>query len=369
MTIFHCEGFETIGNTATSGADLETRIGKIDRYTWQEVSGGHTDPIQLVDDFETDGNALRLPLGLASRESYIRHEWPTAYKVTTNSSHPEIAIGFRMYNADMNPGAARKIWQYMTAATSPSCTLGVASNGVDLTWNDPTGTVTISGVLTVDTWHYIEAHFKPTTSAAGGFVIVYVDGTEVYNSGARTLVTFTFSASYGTRIGLGSSDNEVGSNRPILDDWYELEVDGVTHTGRLGSVRIKRLTPSSDATPNDWSPASGADNYAMVDGVDWGTSDYVEAAATAEDDHYGLSALAGADQVHALQVDVVCVAVDGTPTLHVGFDNGTADESSEGVIGTVSSVCKRALFTTDPSGAAWSQASANSVEATQRMTE
>ena len=369
MTIFHYEGFETIGTTSSTGADLEARIPKYPGYTFQEVSGGHTDLIALVDDFATEGLALRLPLGLSSRGSYLRSEWPAAFKASTNSGHPVMAAGFRWYNSATSPAYARSIWNFMTSATGLGPTLGVASNGVDLTWTDNTGAVTISDVLSVDEWHFIEIEYKPVPSSNGGYVKLYVDGTEVYHGAGRSLVSFTFFSSYGTRLGVSTANNEVGGNRPAIDDWYNMSIDGVTHTTPLGDIRVKLLTPTSDATPNDWAPSAGADNFAMIDEQSWNETDYVEGDVTGDDDHYGLETLSGTDAVHALQIDVVCKATNGTPTLHVGFDDGTADEESGGVIGTASTKVVRKLFPLDPSGSAWNETSVNDVEATQRMTE
>ena len=105
-----------------------------------------------------------------------------------------------------------------------------------------------------------------------------------------------------------------------------------------------------------------------MDNVNWETADYVDATATGDDDHYGLTTLA-ADAVHGLDIRVVCEAVDGTPNLHIGFDDGaTADEEDMGTIATGGAVCKRQFFETAPT-AYWDASEVNAVEATQRMTE
>jgi len=369
MTLFHYEGFETIGTTSSTGAQLETRYNKYPLSLFQETSGGHTGDIALIDDYLTEGLALQMPPAQTSRGTFLRSEWPASFRATTNSSHPVMVNGFRYFNYASSPAAQRTVWGYMTGSTAAVASLSVAANDVDLIWTDAAGSATISSVLTADTWHFIEIEWKPTTSANGGFTKVYVDGTNVYDSGSRSIVSLTFSVSFGTRIGVIGTANESGGGRGAYDDWYQLSLDGVNHTTPLGDVRVKLLTPTSDDTPNDWSRSTGADNYALVDGTNWDETSYVEADVTGEDDHYGLETLTGVDTVHALQIDVVCQATDGTPTLHVGFDDGTASEQSGGVIGTASTSVVRKLFTLDPSGSAWTETSVNDVEATQRMTE
>lgn len=202
-----------------------------------------------------------------------------------------------------------------------------------------------------------------------------VDGSQVANLTSQSISAFTFLTGWGIRIGAGGAGfNQTAGENFAIDDVYQLEVDGVDHTGPIsdiaaGEIRVLLLSPTSDAIPNDWTPSAGGDNYALIDEQDWATADYVDATTTADDDHYGLTTLEGTVGVHGVQIDVVCIAVDGTPNLHIGLDNGVADEEDMGTIGTGSTVQKRMLFETDPGGGAWSESDVNAVEATQRMTE
>lgn len=369
MTLFHLEGFETLGNAATTAANLEARISAIPQQTFVELSGGHSTDVALISDFETTGLALEFPEGTSARGTLVRLEWPSAYKVTTNSSHPTMVFGFRYYNADTDPNAVRTIWQHLIGATSPEANLQTSADSLDLIWNDNTGSQTISSVLSVNTWHYIEIEFKATTSANGGFVKIYVDNTEVYNGASRNITTFPFSTSYGVRFGLIASANETAGNQPAFDDIYQLEIDGVDHSARLGPCRVLLLKPDADATPNNWSPSSGATNFNIVNKINWATGTYVEADVTGDDDHYSMDTLPAVTTVHALQIDALVEAVDGTPNLHLGFDDGTADETDVGTIATGSTTVGRSIHTDDPSGTAWTQSTVNSAELTQRMTE
>jgi len=368
MTVFLCEGFETLGVKSDTGSTLESRLGTMQRMSFTERNGGLSGDIELIDDFQTEGLALQIPLGESARGAYVTFEWPSAFKYTCNGSHPVMVIGFRFYNADLTPNTEYKLLQYLTGATAVGATLEVAANGTDLVWDDSDPDATISSVLTLDTWHYIEVEFKPTTDTNGGSVTIYVDGSQVYNATNRKIVNFTFLSSWGLRIG-GEFGGNVTSGQTAIDDLYCLEEDGVDDTGPLGASRVLLLSPSSDDTPNDWGRSTGSDNYALIDEQDWDTSDYVEATSNGDDDHYGLTTLNAVDSVHALQIDVVCEATDGTPNLHIGFDDGTADEVDVGTVSTGSESHFRELFEKDPSDADWSVSNVNSAEATQRMTE
>jgi len=368
MTVFLFDGFETLGVKGDAGSTLESRLGTIQLRDFNTRNTGHSDDIELIDDFENVGLALQLPLGQSARGTFIRYQWPTAHTYSTNSSHPVMVAGFRLYNADLSPNEKYDLFHFLTGTVFVGATLVVAANGTDLIWEDDDTDVTISSVLTLNTWHYIEIEFKPTGDTDGGFVTIYVDGSQVYNETNRDVISSTFNSSWGMRIG-ALYDGNITSGKPAIDDVYALEVDGVDHTGPLGPCRVLLLSPSSDDTPNDWGRSTGSDNYALIDEQDWDTTDYVEATSNGDDDHYGLTTLGSVDEIHALQIEVVCEATDGTPNLHIGFDNGTADEVDVGTVSTGSESHFSELFEKDPSNATWTVANVNSVEATQRMTE
>lgn len=384
MTVFYCEGFETVGDLSTAGATVQANISATDSggdggMTFTSVTGGHGGDVSLIAGKDSIGLALEFPDLDTARAEWIDIEFPDGsgrhadYKVSTNGSVPEFCCGFRVYvPATITPSYGTiNIWQFMLSSSSVQSTLSITNSGADLTWTPQSGSPTvIAGVLTPGEWNYVELWFKPTNSANGGFMNVYVDGSNVATIASQNVVSGTFFTTYGVRLGAGWSDSsQTGGENIAFDDIYCMHVDGVTHTGPLGDSKVVLLSPTSDLTPNDWTPSTGSDNYALIDEQDWDTSDYIDATTTGDADHYDLTTLAAADAVHGLRIDCVCIAVDGTPTLHLGFDDGTADEESLGVIGTGSTVQRYKFFETDPSGGAWDATSVNAVEATLRMTE
>lgn len=368
MTFIMIEGFETVGDKSTTGADVETNLEK-GLYQFFHFWGHSGGPV-LIDNDEADGTlALRMPSTTTSGgRANLRYELPSAYQVSMNGSHWDVVMGFRFRNAGSSPtvSAEREFWSWEQGGSSVCELHYEPDNSGDLIWDDLTGNITAPGALTPGGWNYVEIEFKPASSS-NGYVRVYVDGNLVINESSRSTAQ-SFYTSRGFALDMATSTPGTGSDFIAFDDVYLLDADGSTHTERLGERRVIVTVPNSDETPNDWTPASGVDNYAMLDGVEPDNAVYVEADTSGDDDHYGLTDIS-ASNVECLQIDVECVSTDGSPTLHVGFDDGTADEVSGGVIGTGSNTVVRALFPTDPSGAAWSQTSVNSVEATQRMTE
>ncbi len=377
MTVFFCDGLESYGDTTSTGSSVETLIAATNNTFYDNVSGGHAGgTVSLINDFETVGFALEFPDGESARGEYIRYEHPDGtgrfadYKVPTDASAPVLCVGFRFYNAEILPASTitSTIFQAMNSASGAAFSLKVKSDNVTLQIVDNDATThDADTTMSKDTWHYIEIEWKQTTA---GYGKVYLDGNLVIDTGTVDMAGFTFFETWGFRIGFGcAGGNQTGGNNLAIDDIYEMEIDGVEHTAPLGASRVLAMRPTSDATPNDWTPSTGSDNYALIDETDVSTTDYVDATATTNDDHYGLSAIENVSSVHAMRVDVACVAVDGTPTLHIGFDDGTADEQSMGVVSTGSTQNFQQTFEEDPSNAAWTESSAEAIEATQRMTE
>ena len=71
-------------------------------------------------------------------------------------------------------------------------------------------------------------------------------------------------------------DNDPGdlSRTTWIDDWYLVD-STVMDATQLGGFSIRRRAPISDATPNDWTPSTGTDHFAVVDEVPFSTSDYL----------------------------------------------------------------------------------------------
>lgn len=366
MSWIAIEGFEVYGDTSTADADVETAINKRPLLEY-ETGASDPGPPSLIDDFEATGYALRMPATLSGEESRVEFEFPASFQQTTNGSVPVYLIAARIFVPDDAAEASKVLWRFKSAdAGGNLIILSVAGNGTDLTWDDSSTTATISGAVTPGEWNYIEAEFKPTSSGNGGYAKVWVDDSSVYDSGARNIAA-TFFSTWGIefvaqQLLSGTGDEWIG-----FDDIALYTIDGATHTERLGPMRIARLAPTSDGGPNDWSPSTGTDNFAVIDEVELDTADYVEATTDGDDDHYGLESMPSATAVHCVQLDVECIATSGTPTLHFGFDDGSADEDSEGPIGTGSNTVARGQFGQDPSGSDWTESSVNTVEATIRF--
>jgi len=371
MTVFRIDGFETYGDTGTSNADIETRIADSFQTTFQSLNGGFSGSKSLI--AATNGFAMQFPqLGSAQGE-FLVYEFPngsfrhTNLKVSTNASIKENVCGFRFYCPDITDNLTVELFAAMTSASSSASSVSLLSGTGVRVRDASSGDHDATGVFTKGAWHYVEVEYKLAPASAGGYMKVYVDGTEVVDTGSVNITTFTFFSQYGLRLGVKASANQTDTSEFFaLDDMYVLYYDGVIDSAPLGNCQVIPLKPDADASPNDWTPSSGTDNFAMIDGDDWDTGTYVE-GSSGNDDHYTAVDLGSVDAVHAVQFTTIVQGQTSASDLQIGCDNGTADEQNMGSIGTGSVVSKHQCHEVDPSGSAWTQSSVNSVESTQRV--
>ena len=230
------------------------------------------------------------------------------------------------------------------------------------------GTTTLgtssAGVITHNTWHYIEA--KVFVDNSVGTVDVYVDGTSVLSLTSQdTKDNNTRDANiYSIRISGASVDCE-------HDDIYIADTTGLTNNDILvGPLAIEALTPDADGTTNNFTPLSGLTNWEMVDDGNAPDDDttYVSSGTVSDQDLYSFGDMTGFGETIGSVVAV-------QPMMHLRKEhtgprvmrclarNGlTTVEGGDGVCGTEWRYLKH-IYETDPDGGgAWDETAVNSAE-------
>lgn len=352
MTILRLDGFETLGNTSTSGSDVGARLDL--RYDVDQ-SGGLSPT--LVDDYESNGFALRFPNTGVGQDYRLEWVLPAALQVTQNASVGTFVFGARVKIPTSSAG--KTLFHWMTGSGSSNMSLSVNDAGTDIILSS--GSVTISSVVTPGEWHYIEWEFKPTSSANGGYQKVHVDGVEEYDSGPQS-VSASFFAAYGLTLEGPQNLSGVGDNWVAYDDVVLTHLDGVDHTAALGPRRIFRTSVTADSSVM-WSPSTGADNYAMIDELEFDDTDYVESSVDGDEDRYTLTD-APSGSVEAVQMELECFnTTGGTPVVYIGVHDGTEASVSETVDDTVNNTFIYGVFEERPSGGEWNSTWFSSAEA------
>jgi hypothetical protein len=237
----------------------------------------------------------------------------------------------------------------MLNGTSQVCDFRVTSTGaIQATRDGNVLGTSAPGVITADTWKYIEV--EVVRSSTVGVANVFVNGVSVLaltgqNTGSADIDKFSFSAA-GADI--------------KLDDMY------VTDTStRLGEVRIDGIYPTADTATKDWTASTGSSNYACVDEATFNTSDYVSAGSAAKKDYYAVGDLSFDPlTIHAVTVMSMVKKDDATTRT---FRNNVKSSATEGHgdthgLGT-SFVIYADIFPLDPNGSvAWTQSSVNAAQ-------
>jgi len=134
-----------------------------------------------------------------------------------------------------------------------------------------------------------------------------------------------------------------------------------------GAPYIYGLTPNADGATNEWTPSTGADNYALVDEVPANATDYNSSTVSGEVDLYAFSNLPDTDvwSVNSVQVSAYA-KTPGPPEdeyLQIGARSAGVDFFDAPHQLSTSFAQHSSIFETSPAtGSAWTQDEVNSCE-------
>jgi hypothetical protein len=351
------EGFETVGTETGLANEAKTRPRLLLRYPNSVTAGlGGADRSYLVDDKWSEGYAFTPGVGPFSGGNVIRYDFGTDYDTEAPgdaSNGTTFTCGFRVHiPLAATSWTAFDHWGVQNPGIAWARNIQIeVQNSVDLlVFSYPAGVQTlqetVAGVLTPNSWHYIEVNFKIADSP-NGVLEVYLDGTQVTSiGGVDTNNTQVYAHDY-LRFGCVNSANYIA-----YDDIYLAVGQPLT------PQRVYSLPPTSDSAAA-WTPDSGTDNYARIDenGVDDPpTTGYVD-GTTGQKDKYGCTDLAAVGDanktLNAAKVEVECLDTGATgPTIQVGIDIGGEDGTAE----TVSDAANYQVFSHHVSSAGWQEA-------------
>lgn len=157
----------------------------------------------------------------------------------------------------------------------------------ELRWNASTHTYDayVNGVLfkagtvevSVNTWFHVQVHL---TLADAGNITVLIDGHQSINQNGDTQPSAAAGCEYVYITG--------GSHFSGYD-YIDNLVWG--YGGLLGDQRVYDKRPNADTALIEWTPSTGASNYALEDETPQSDTDYNEAATDGLQDEFELSAL------------------------------------------------------------------------------
>lgn len=228
----------------------------------------------------------------------------------------------------------------------------------------PSGTqiaISTAGVLDGN-WHYVEVY--AVVHATTGRLTVKVDDVTVIDFTGNTRNGGTSTNIDGVRFRTG---RYVGGSTAIsLDDFYVCDTAGTTNNTFLGDVRVQSMTPSGAGSSTQLTPTGSANNYANVAEAPYNNATYNSSSTVGQRDTYALSDLvAGTATVLATQSVAHMQKSDaGTANAKIALKSGASvyyDTTQS--LGTSPTVFAQLREVDPATGAAWTVANANALEA------
>jgi len=345
MSLRWMEGFETFGTTTGSLVEdiLNRKYGKFHGVSL----ANYCSEVKLATG-RTGGYALQGAFSYPRTYQYFYYVVPADDIPTNDTWIVGMAVKFESSFPDdkeilvIGRLASSTYYQFSIKVQSDGRLSARGGGGSHLA-------TTSAPALALDTWHYVEA--KVVCHDTAGSYEIRIDSVNVLSDsdvdtrggGDSRFVRFQF-----------------GSYYQYLDDIYICDIDGTTNNEFLGRVVIEGIFPSADGDASDWTPASGTDNYAMVDDIptDDDTS-YVENNTEGAEDLYGYADLSTitTEPILGLQVntDVRMNEFPGEIDLHQSVKSGstTSDGDATNIAMNDYVVATRVLETDPDTGSAW----------------
>jgi hypothetical protein len=230
-----------------------------------------------------------------------------------------------------------------------------AAGGVFKVWSGLRATLLGSATVTLSGgWHWIDIRYKHDASA--GVMEVWLDETRIINVTGADTAPLTNSAL--TYFSLGDP-NQSSTQRATVAGVIVTDAT----TGRVGDCRIEAMPPTSDASPNQGTPSTGTNHYAVVDEPQYNTSDYITMPNTSGDKEvFGHGPMVSTPAV-VISVKVLTISQKSDAGSFVleplVISNGTEGDGPSQQL-QVSWGTQNALFDVDPhTSAAWTYANVN----------
>jgi hypothetical protein len=219
-------------------------------------------------------------------------------------------------------------------------------------WVDGTLIFTSAATYSLGIYYYLEVTYNGTTGAWE----MFVDNASI-GSGTATLTGVTFD-----RIGIysGQGIGASSSGQVYFDDVY------VSDGTRYGDIVVEYSFPDTDTANADWTPASGADGFAMVDNAPANPAQYIETSTINDISDFDVAdPTATVFQVFAVMVTSVALRTGASvEEFNTRLISGaTVGVGATNVAPQTTAAYRRDIFDTDPdTGIAWTPAGVSGLQ-------
>ena len=216
---------------------------------------------------------------------------------------------------------------------------------------------TIANAFVLQSFFWIEA--KVVAGTGNGSLEVRINGNQVFFNGTLTIAPIN-SVTIGKPGEVGGLTAEA-----IFDDWVVWDDTGVSANDFMGDTFVIVAPPNADGTPNDWTPSTGSDRFAMVNATTPNDATFVSASNTGQAQEFGHAAVnlpvgavaAIAAQTRAFKSDA------GAADYRLGIASGSAKGMSNDIALATGVVAHAHIQNVDPAtGLPWTQAGAQAAQ-------
>lgn len=350
MTFRRGDSFDLYSGISSGGFPLSTR------YTFGH-DAGPAGSYGLITGRFGSGQALRISdTGNTANVVFANEGFRDAYQAFTFS-----AAVRRSAMDIINTGVGARILRFRTVLTV-QLMIGVDFLGrVVVGRTDFAATLlgrSAAGVIRPGNWHTFDCEVEIDNSA--GRVSIYVDGALVLNiTGADTQTHATSNTVDNYDLCLETLSGVVNCD---FDDSYELDVA----TRLLQPIKAEVLRPDSDVGPNQWTPTTGVDHWAMVDdATSDGDASTLTDATVGHKDRMGLVDLSTTPTaIYAIQAVTVARKTDaGLRQIRLNLHSGSSVANGHDQTLGVNFAAEYDVWETDPdTAAAFNASGVNNLE-------
>ena len=219
-------------------------------------------------------------------------------------------------------------------------------------------------ILQLDTYYYIE--LKATiNNTTGSYEVRVNEQTRLSATGVDTQVSANASAD---RIRKWARVGDFDDGH-FIDDGYAANGEAGNVTDFIGDRVVSAKRPNSDASPNQWDPVSGVDNFAMVDDDDPDDdSTYNTSTTSAQKDMFGFEDISDIDNDDIAGVMMKLLprlTLAGSRDIKTKYKQGVTEVDGEThTVDDTAYSYKTEIQERDPTDdAAWTRAKIDSLEA------
>lgn len=334
-------------------------------FLWMD-SFDHYATAQIGAKYPTNGGSPAISSGNGRRSSDCLRLDAAADTITTPNAAPgntTVVCGAAIELASL--GATAELFTVVTTAGAVQMCITVKTDGAiearrGTSGGTLLGTSASTGIISAGAYAYVE--LKALISTTVGTVEVKVNGTTVLT------LTGQNNANNGTNDWTAVKLLGNASIASIdYDDFYVLDGTGSAPLNTfLGDVRVDARMPTADGATTQWTPATGTDNYAMVDEIPPdGDTTYNSTTTVDNIDTFTVqdAPVVGATILAVQQCTYVKKSDSGTTTVAAVVRSGGTDYVQDNVNPTTSYAFAVQPLPEDPdTSAAWVEADFNAAE-------